>query len=66
LENGVRNVSIWARLLGLDDAVVEGTPEVFDLAVGLGPVGPGELRGDPGLGEVVVSGAGAVGGPVVG
>jgi hypothetical protein len=38
---------------GVGPFVEQGAVEAFDFAVGLGPVGPGSLVGDPGCGEQV-------------
>ena len=51
---------------GVGPAVGQGAVEAFDLAVGLGSVGPGPFVGDAEVGAGVAPGVGAVGGAVVG
>ena len=53
-------------MAGVGPAVAHGAVEAFDLAVGLGPVGPGLLHGDAELVAGGVPVAGAVAASVVG
>ncbi len=42
---------MWSRLSKVDDIVIEGPPEAFDLAIGLRPIGPGVTVFDVELGQ---------------